>query len=60
MNLEKLRDVEYIKCVDLLTELLDLDADAKEKSISAFKRWELKVFFCALNHWIYLLRFSRS
>ncbi|TEB10232.1 hypothetical protein Pmgp_02532 [Pelotomaculum propionicicum] len=27
MNLEKLRDTEYIKCVGLLTELIDLDAD---------------------------------
>ncbi len=49
MDLEKLREVEYIKCVDLLTELLDLDADAKEKIHKCFQKMGIKSFFLRLE-----------
>ena len=42
MNLEKLRDTEYIKCAELLAELLDLDADAKEKIHKCFQSMGIK------------------
>jgi len=49
MNLEKLRDTEYIKCVGLLAELIDLDADAKEKIHKCFQRMGIKNFFLHLE-----------
>ena len=49
MNLEKLRDTEYIKCVGLLTELIDLDADAKEKIHKCFQSMGIKNFFLHLE-----------
>lgn len=49
MNLEKLRDTEYIKCVGLLAELIDLDADAKEKIHKCFQSMGIKNFFLHLE-----------
>lgn len=49
MNLEKLRDTEYIKCVGLLAELIDLDADAKEKIHKCFQSMGIKKFFLHLE-----------
>ena len=49
MNLEKLRDTEYIKCVELLAELIDLDADAKEKIHKCFQSMGIKKFFLHLE-----------
>ncbi len=49
MDLEKLREMEYIKCVDLLVELLDLDADEKEKIHKCFQRMGIKSFFLHLE-----------
>ena len=49
MNLEKLRDAEYIKCVDLLAELIDLDANTKEKIHKCFQSMGIKNFFLHLE-----------
>ncbi|SNS87536.1 hypothetical protein SAMN05446037_102519 [Anaerovirgula multivorans] len=49
MNLEKLRDTEYIKCVGLLAELVDLDADAREKIHKCFQSMGIKSFFLHLE-----------
>jgi len=49
MNLEKLRDTEYIKCVGLLAELIDLDADTKEKIHKCFQSMGIKNFFLHLE-----------
>jgi hypothetical protein len=49
MNLEKLRNAEYIKCVGLLAELIDLDADAKEKIHMCFQSMGIKNFFLHLE-----------
>lgn len=49
MNLEKLRDAEYIKCVGLLAELIDLDADTKEKIHKCFQSMGIKNFFLNLE-----------
>lgn len=49
MNLEKLRDMEYIKCVGLLAELIDLDTDTKEKIHKCFQSMGIKNFFLHLE-----------
>jgi len=49
MNLEKLRDTEYIKCVGLLAELIDLDANAKERIHKCFQSMGIKSFFLRLE-----------
>lgn len=49
MDLEKLRNTEYLKCVDILAELIDLDADAKEKICKCFQRMGIKSFFLQLE-----------
>jgi hypothetical protein len=49
MNLEKIRDTEYIKSVGLLAELIDLDADAKEKIHKSFQSMGIKNFFLHLE-----------
>lgn len=49
MGLEKLRDMEYIKCVDLLAKLIDLDADTKEKIHKCFQNMGIKNFFLHLE-----------
>lgn len=49
MNLEKLRDMEYKKCAGLLAELIDLDADTKEKIHKCFQRMGIKNFFLNLE-----------
>lgn len=49
MNLEKLRDTEYIKCAGLLAELIDLDADTKEKIYKCFQSIGIKKFFLNLE-----------
>lgn len=49
MNLEKLRDAEYIKCVGLLADLIDLDGDTKEKIHKCFQRMGIKNFFLHLE-----------
>jgi len=49
MNLEKLRNTEYTKCVGLLAELIELDADAKEKLHKCFQSMGIKNFFLHLE-----------
>ena len=49
MNSEKLRDMEYIKCVGLLAELIDLDANTKEKIHKCFQSMGIKNFFLHLE-----------
>lgn len=49
MNLDKLRDTEYIKYVGLLSELIELDADAKEKIHKCFQSMGIKNFFLHLE-----------
>jgi hypothetical protein len=49
MNLEKLKEMEYIKCVGLLAELIDLDVDTKEKIHMCFQSMGIKNFFLHLE-----------
>jgi hypothetical protein len=49
MNLEELKEMEYLKCVGLLAELIDLDADAKEKIHKNFQNIGIKNFFLHLE-----------
>lgn len=49
MDLKKLKDMEYIKCVGLLAELIDLDADAKERIYKYFQSMGIKNFFLHLE-----------
>jgi len=49
MDLKKLRETEYIKCVELLAELIGLDADAKEKIHMCFQSMGIKNFFLHLE-----------
>jgi len=49
MKLEKLRETEYVKCVGLLTELIDLDVDAKERIHKCFQSMGIKNFFLHLE-----------
>ena len=45
MNSEKMRDTEYLKCVNMLAELIDLDTDTKEKIHKCFQSMGIKDFF---------------
>lgn len=49
MDLKKLRETEYIKCVELLAELIGLDADAKERIHKCFQSVGIKSFFLQLE-----------
>lgn len=49
MSLEELKEMEYIKCVDLLAELIDLDANTKEKIHKCFQSMGIKNFFLHLE-----------
>lgn len=49
MDLEELKDMEYMKCVDLLAELADLDSDTKEKIYKCFQSMGIKNFFIHLE-----------
>lgn len=49
MNFNKLKETEYIKCMGLLAELIDLDADTKEKIYMCFKSMGIKNFFINLE-----------
>ena len=49
MNLEKLRETEYVKCAELLAELIDLDDDVKEKIRRCFQSMGIKNFFMHLE-----------
>ncbi len=49
MDLEKLKDTEYVKCVDLLAELIDLDSDTNEKIHKCFQIMGIKNFFLHLE-----------
>jgi hypothetical protein len=49
MDLKKLRDTEYIKCVNLLAKLIDLNADTKEKILICFQSMGIKSFFLHLE-----------
>jgi len=49
MDLEKLKDMEYEKCVDLLAELVDLDADTKETIHKCVQSMGIKNFFLHLE-----------
>ena len=45
MNLEKLRDKEYLKCTELLSELIGLDTDTEEKIYKCFQSMGITYFF---------------
>jgi len=49
MDIKKLKDMEYIKCVSLLAELIDLDEDAKERIHKCFQSMGIKNFFLHLE-----------
>lgn len=49
MDLRKLRDTEYVKCVGLLAELIDLDTDTKEKIYKCFQSMGIQNFFIHLE-----------
>mgnify|MGYP001048570833 CR=1 FL=1 len=49
MILEKFKDTEYIKCVNLLAELVELDADEKEKIRKCLLSMGIKHFFLHLE-----------
>lgn len=49
MNLEKLRETEYVRCAELLAELIDLDDDIKEKIRRCFQNMGIKNFFLNLE-----------
>lgn len=49
MDLEKLRNTEYKKCVDLLAELIDLDTDLKAKILKSFQGMGIKSFFLKIE-----------
>jgi len=49
MNLEKLKDMGYKKCTDLLSELIGLDVDTKEKIYKCFQNMGIKNFFLHLE-----------
>ena len=49
MDLNKLRDTEYVKCVGLLAELIDLDTDTKEKIYNCFQSMGIQNFFVNLE-----------
>ena len=49
MDLEKLRDTEYVKCAGLLSKLIDLDADTKERIHKCFQSMGIKNFFLNLE-----------
>lgn len=49
MNLEKLKDTEYKKCTDLLSELIGLDADTREKIYKCFQSMGINNFFLHLE-----------
>lgn len=45
MSLEELKEMEYIKCVGILFELIDLEADVKEKIHKSFQNMGIQNFF---------------
>lgn len=45
MNLNELKKTEYVKCVNLLAKLIDLDDDTKEKIYKCFQCMGIKNFF---------------
>lgn len=49
MNLKELKDTEYMKCVDLLAKLIDLNKDEKEKIHKYFQNMGIKNFFLHLE-----------
>ena len=49
MDSAKSRDMEYMKCVDLLAKLLDLDDKSKERIHKYFRSMGIKNFFINLE-----------
>jgi hypothetical protein len=49
MNLNELKKTEYVKCVNLLAKLIDLDDDTKEKIYKCFQSMGIKNFFMNLE-----------
>jgi len=49
MNLNELKKTEYVKCVNLLAKLIDLDDNTKEKIHKCFQRMGIKNFFINLE-----------
>lgn len=49
MNYEKLKDKEYEKCVNLLGELIDVDADTRQKIHKCFQSKGIQNFFLLLD-----------
>ena len=48
MYLEELREMEYVKCINLLAGLIDLDSDTKVIIYKGFQSVGIKNFFL---HW---------
>ena len=49
MNLKKLKDTEYLKCVKLLSKLIDLDDDTKGRILNYFQDMGVSNFFLHLE-----------
>lgn len=49
MNSRELKEAEYIKCVDLLAELIDLNVETKGKIYRCFQSMGIKNFFLHLE-----------
>jgi hypothetical protein len=49
MNLNELKKTEYVKCVNLLAKLIDLDDNTIEKIHKCFQRMGIKNFFINLE-----------
>lgn len=49
MNLEQLKETEYVKCMDLLAKLIDLDLDEKEIIHKDLQSMGIRNFFLHLD-----------
>ena len=47
--MERLIDTEYVKCVGLLSRLIEIDKDTEEKIYKYFRSMGIKVFFLHLE-----------
>lgn len=45
MNLKELKDLEYLKCVALLSKLIDLDDDTEKRILKCFQNMGVNNFF---------------
>lgn len=49
MDIEKLRNEEYSKSIDILSALIEIDADEKEKIYKCFESMGIQSFFQQLE-----------